>query len=133
MKYDFISISKKEINGINNPLLHVEGICKKENYEIKVYADKKEKKAKIQKFTNTGDFIIDAELNKKDKKIIVKLISGKNEYEFLEIKNNKIVRVFNKIKKIISGPINTLKVIFITLLKGIKFLWIMIVHGAHTA
>ena len=116
-------IKKYQISGINNPFLHIEGTCKKKKYEVKIITNKGTKDYKIQKYSDDNDFEIDVNLSKKDKVINVIFISGDEEYNVLTVKNSTFIRVFNKIKGYFSVFCNLLKVIFITLGKGIRFLW----------
>lgn len=123
MKYDYIGINKQLITGIKRPSLHVEGTIKKSNYDFEVYADGIKKECIVQKFPGSGSFIIDCEISTKDKKIEVFVISDNKKDKVSIIRNRLRSRINNKIRGKISKPLLTLKVIFFTLIKGIKYMW----------
>ena len=118
-----IIITKKEINGVNKPLLHVEGKSKVEKYKLEVYVDDEKENFIEQRFPGSNEFIIDCELNENDNNVILKSIINDKEEIVFKLKNKKIRRIKNKLSTKISKPFKSILVILVTLWKGIKYLW----------
>ena len=123
MATDIFKITKEEISGINNPLLHLEGKVNKKNYDIEVISNGEKKEIMLQKFPGSGNFMCDVELKSSDKLIEVYLIVDDEKVLMKKIQNKKIKRIINKIKPKIIKPFRTLRIVLVTLFKGIKYLW----------
>lgn len=123
MTTDLFEITKEEISGINNPLLHLEGKVNKKEYEIEVTCNGRKKTVLLQKFPASGTFMCDVDLCQNEKKAKVYLIYDNKRVLMAKIKNTKMKRVKNKIKSKASKPFRSVLVIFVTIWKGIKFFW----------
>lgn len=115
----YIKIKTKEISGVVNPQLFVEGQFREQNLKLKVYADGKEIKSKLTNINNKGKFVLTAKLEKNDRKVIVVLEKENNSCEIIKINNSFIRRFVSKLKKV------CLKIVvpFKAIAKGFKFLW----------
>lgn len=123
MKYDFIGINTQRIDGIINPILTIKGTIKKENYSFIVKADNKEIEYDVNIDSNKNDFTLTALLSKNTNKIEVYAIINKKKYKILTKKTSKLRRTKNKFFYKIASILSILKAFFVTLGKGIKFLW----------
>lgn len=123
MKYDFINLSQKTIDGIKNPNLILVGTVLDKNSKFIVKVDNKIIKHKINFFNYNGDFILKAKLPFNVKKVVVYIMFKKQKYMICKIKSNVIRRFANKVKINLINFSSYLKSFFITLKKGIVFLW----------
>ena len=124
MKYDFIGITKQNIRGVVNPGLTIQGVVQKKNYSFLVEVDGKEQKDfDVLINSATGDFTLTAILDKKSKYIKVYIIVDKEKYLIYKGKNTFFGRVRGKIKDLFFPAFVLVRSIFITLGKGIRYLW----------
>ena len=124
MKYDFIGITKQNIRGVVNPGLTIQGVVQKKNYSFLVEVDGKEQKDfDVLINSATGDFTLTAILDKKSKNIKVYVIVDKVKYLIYKGKNTHFGRVRGKIKDVFFPIFVLIRSIFITLGKGICYLW----------
>ncbi len=117
-----IGIQLYSITGILNPLFCVKGTLTDKKYEI-VLKDEKNNIIGKYKADDSGNFIINISLNKKEKKIIFLLRKNSKIIEVFSIKNNLLRRVINKIKSIVKKITFKFKNVFRILHKGIRFAW----------
>lgn len=120
---DFLGFSKVQITGVKNPILHAEGTIEKDNCKFIILVDGKEKEYNVQIFPSTRSFVLDCNLTAKDKIIEIKLKQGKKIYNVYTLKNKMKSRLNNKFRSLIYKPLNSLKVIFSVLGRGIKYMW----------
>lgn len=116
---NYIKIKTKEITGVVHPQLVVEGQFKDKNLELRVYVDGNEIKSKLTNINNRGKFVLIAELEKNDKKVVVVLERGNDSYQIITINNNIMRRLVFKLKRVCSK----VAIPFRELVKGVKFLW----------
>ena len=122
-QYDFIGISSQQITGVNNPKLRVVGKITKENYKFKLYIDEKESDFDFRIVPGIDEFILEKELSNNDKKILLTVIFDKNEYEIVELTNSKVHRIANKVRNDSKKSLESTRVAFGVLGRGIKYLW----------
>lgn len=116
---DIVKIKSKNITGIINPQVIIEGYLIDEKVKVKVYADGKEVKSKLKVIGNKNRFMLVAILSDKDKKIKVSFIKRNKEVASIKLKNTKMVRINYKINAIMKKLLKVPKSIG----KSIKFLW----------
>lgn len=122
-KYNFIGINIQRIDGVINPILTVQGIIDKKKFKFIVEADGENIEYNLLNLSENGDFNLTAPLKKDNKLITVFVVVDNKKYELFTMKNSKLRRLKNKIKYKLKSILTTLKVIFVTLGKGIKFFW----------
>ena len=122
MKNDLIEIEKINISGVRNPFLTIEGYLKKENLELQLVSNDHKIEFELEKMPSTNRFIIKSVLDPKDHKIELKVELNKDS-QIIKIKNTLFIRIKNKIYFTIRRPIITMKVIAITLKRGICYFW----------
>lgn len=71
---DIIKIKSKNITGIINPQIIIEGYLIDEKVKIKVYADDKEIKSRLTVIGNKNRFALIAKLSEKNKNIKISFI-----------------------------------------------------------
>lgn len=116
---DIVKIKSKNITGIINPQVIIEGYLIDEKVKVKVYADGKEVKSKLKVIGNKNRFMLVAILSDKDKKIKVSFMKRNKEVASIKLKNTKMVRINYKINAIMKKLLKVPKSIG----KSIKFLW----------
>lgn len=116
---DIVKIKSKNITGIINPQVIIEGYIIDEKVKVKVYADGKEVKSKLKVIGNKNRFMLVAILSDKDKKIKVSFMKRNKEVASIKLKNTKMVRINYKINAIVKKLLKVPKSIG----KSIKFLW----------
>lgn len=116
---DIVKIKSKNITGIINPQVIIEGYIIDEKVKVKVYADGKEVKSKLKVIGNKNRFMLVAILSDKDKKIKVSFMKRNKEVASIKLKNTKMVRINYKINAIMKKILKVPKSIG----KSIKFLW----------
>ena len=119
---EVMTIEKKEISGVKNPKLFIEGQVKNKDFTIEVLADGEPIEYQLEYFNN-NHFALTVFLtrNMKDIQGIVKV--GEEEKLVFDIKNTSFKRIQNKIKSLLFKPYQTVNVIFVTLKRGIGYLW----------
>lgn len=122
-KYNFVGINIQRIDGVINPILTVQGIIDKKKFKFIVEADGENIEYNLLNLSENGDFNLTAPLKKDNKLITVFVVVDNKKYELFTMKNSKLRRLKNKIKYKLKSILTTLKVIFVTLGKGIKFFW----------
>ena len=122
MKNNLIEIEKINISGVRNPFLTIEGYLKKENLELKLISNDHKIEFELEKMPSTNRFIIKSILDPKDHKIELKVERNKDS-QTIKIKNNLFIRIKNKIYFAVRRPIITMKVLAITLKRGICYFW----------
>lgn len=123
MKKNNIEIKEKNIFGIKNPMLHIKGIIKLQDYDFIVYSDKKQVDFELMILGDKEDFLLQAKLPVSSKKIKVFLKSNNNNVLICSLNNNLIGRIYRKIKSVLKIFFTKCKILLITIYKGIKFLW----------
>ena len=123
MKYDFIGISQQNIRGVVNPGLTIRGIVKKEQYDFLVLVDGAEKKFDLIVNPATGEFTLIVLLNSEDKNIDVFVVVDNKQYKIYHAKNTRFKRLKGKVKDVFRSKFIYIKGVFITLGKGIRYLW----------
>ena len=116
---DIIKIKSKNITGIINPQIIIEGYLIDEKVKIKVYADDKEIKSRLTVIGNKNRFALIAKLSEKNKNIKISFIKRNKEISSIKLKNTKLVRINYKINAIMKKLLKIPKSIG----KSIKFLW----------
>lgn len=123
-----IKIEHKDITGIVNPQLVVEGYFTEKKKELELYADGKKIKVniyfyhkhnKLSWLSHRQDFIIRTKLPKGSSKIELKLVNEKEQIRLLKMRNNIFRRILFKFKEI--G--RKFSKIFKSIIKGVRFLW----------
>lgn len=122
-QYDFIGILSEQITGVNNPKFRVVGSITKKDYKFKLYIDGKESDFDFRIVPGIDEFILEKELSNNDKKILLTVIVDKNEYEIVELTNSKVHRIANKVRNGSKKGLESTKVAFGVLGRGIKYLW----------
>lgn len=117
-----ITIEEKTICGIKNPLLIIKGKDENENSKFIVYEDDKEIEYELSNIGN-NDFILKTELSSKSKKIELFLIINNEKYFICKLNNSLLNRITIKCFSFIRIILTKIKVLFIVIYKGIKFLW----------
>ncbi|MDD3341910.1 MAG: glycosyltransferase [Bacilli bacterium] len=121
-KYKFIGLKEQAIYGIKNPQLSVVGTMRTEDYKFEVTVDSKE--IEFEYIGLDGDdFVLRADLPKSAKEVKVYVITKEDKYCVVSIKNNWAGRIYRKIIKTIRKILIKIKVLFLILYRGMKFLW----------
>lgn len=123
MAIEVFRIKKEEISGVNNPLLHLEVEVDVNDYEVEAFTDERKLQPILQKYPASNFFVCDIELSQKDKKVKVYLKYEDKKVLIIKVNNTKAKRVKNKIISKLKKPFLSVLVVFVTLGKGIKFLW----------
>lgn len=123
-----IKIIKSNFYGFNNPVFVIEGLVYCTDYSFKVYVDGEEKKFKSRKCIDIRHFDLEIPLEKKDKKIEVKICSKDGVETIYLGENNLFDRFKSKLAsyKIIRYTVKTCKMIgklTIAFCKAIRILW----------
>ena len=123
LKYNFIGISYQSIRGVVNPGLTLIGTVKKDNYKFKVLVDGEERKSDLVINPYSGEFTLKVLLDKSCKNIYVYVLCDGKEYLIYRGKNTRLRRLNGKIKDVVANKLKLVKSFFITLFKGIRYLW----------
>ena len=121
MKYNFIKLKIKQIDGIKNPLLSLIGKVKKEDYDFEVEADGEKIPFDIKK--DDEKFTLTSVLTKQQKKIKVYLLTDDEKYLIFNKRNSIFTRIHSKITRIIKMFFNKIHLIFHMFKKAINFFW----------
>ena len=123
MKYDFIGLQTQVIHGIKNPMLTLVGTVTEEKYSFIVLADGKEIDYTLDIVNRQGDFALFAPFDNSVKVIEVFIKIGNKKYFISRLENVTIIKAYKKVANFFRRIFNVIKAIFVTLFKGIKFLW----------
>ena len=121
MKYNFIKLKIKQIDGIKNPLLSLIGKVKKEDYDFEVEADGEKIPFAIKK--DDEKFTLTSVLTKQQKKIKVYLLTDDEKYLIFNKRNSIFTRIHSKIIRITKIFFNKIHLIFHMFKKAINFFW----------
>lgn len=121
-KYDFIGLKLQTIYGVKNPQLYVVGTLKIDNPQFQVLIDEKELEFELIEL-DQNDFILKADLPTNAKDVKVYLLKDGKKYCVVNITNKLMGRLARKIKATIRRIISKIKVFFIVIGRGVRFLW----------
>ena len=122
-KVNLIGIQFTAFSGIVHSAFTLQGTKSSKDYEIEVLADDKKIETEERALVEETAFSLVAVLPKGTKIVKAVLKIKDKTFEILVIKNNVIYRISNKIKGILQKIFAKIKVFFIVLKRGIKFLW----------
>lgn len=123
MKSNVVNIKIKKINGIKRPSLIVEGTIDSKEDKFVLFVDGVETAFEFQIYPKSNQFVLSAELNKKNKEVLLKLKHEDEIIEVAKLKNWLIIRIKNKLVYLIKKPLLKLKVMLSTLKRGISYFW----------
>ena len=123
MKYDFIGLRSQTINGVKNPMLTLVGTVTEKKYKFIVLADGKEINYTLDVINNDGDFALFAPFDNSVRVIEVFIEINKKKYFISRLENITIIKAYKKVMQCIYKVCHIIKAAFITLFRGIKFLW----------
>ena len=123
MKYDFIGLRTQKINGVKNPVLTLVGTILEKDFKFIVLADGEEINYTLDIVNNVGDFALFAPFDNSVRVVEVYLIIKGEKYFISKLKNIPAIKMMKRIRDFIIRVLKVIKAVFITIIKGIKFLW----------
>ena len=123
MKSNVVNIKIKKINGINHPNLTIEGNLASKEDQFLLYVDGVESPFDFQIYPKSNQFVLNSELTKKNKQVILKLKHENEIIEVAKLKNWTMIRMKNKFVYLIKKPFTKLRVLCSTLKRGITYFW----------
>lgn len=120
-KERYVIIRKKNINGLRNPQLVIEGrfFLPEQYNKLEVYSENKLLKTKIRIFGSGGKFVLNTPISLSTKKLKLYLIVKDEKVLVASITNNLFVRLYCRFKIVGKKLFKPFKKIG----KGISFLW----------
>lgn len=122
-KTNGIIVKNAKVLGINNPLINLEMSNVPKEIQFFVFVDENSIEFDVHMLADEGNFVVEAILPKTCKNILVLAKIDDTYYELVSKRNSMCMRILNKIKGIMAIVFCKVKVLFITLGRGIRFLW----------
>lgn len=121
-KDEKIKVINRKIVGIHNPMLTIELDQVKMADTLSVFADSQEIDYSLFPISEEK-LIIESKLPEKCKEVFVVVNRGNESFLITALKNRKELRTLNKVRDFIWKFIVKIKILFIVLGRGIRFLW----------
>lgn len=121
MAKNIVKVTKFILSGIKNPAIQIEGICERENVTFLLKLDGKKEDYHI--VIQDNHFVLTCEIDRSVREIELFSRIGSKESLLFQTKNSIFKRILNKIQSLFITPCLYLRAIFVTLFKGIRFLW----------